>query len=338
MVRREVEEGEALQIHKESIVVDAHCDTILHLADRPFKPDWRKRRLGVRSTAGHIDIPRLIDGGVDCQFFAIFVEAFYRPERALMRVLELIDFFQRELDENRGLIGLALSYNDIVEASKAGRVASLLSLEGGDAVQGSLAALRILYRLGVRSVSLTHNERNMLADGVSEARAKGGLTSIGVQVVEEMNRLGMILDVSHLSDCSFWDALEVCKAPPIASHSNCRSLCNHPRNLTDEQIKAIADKGGFVGVNFSPSFLVKDGKAAIKDVLNHIEHMVEVAGVDHVGLGSDFDGISSTPEGLEDVTKLPKITLKLLERGYSEGEVRKILGGNLLRIIRQVVG
>lgn len=337
MVRMEVEE-EALRIHKESIVVDAHCDTIFHLADRPFKPDWRKRRLGVRDTAGHIDIPRLIDGGVDCQFFAIFVEAFYRPERALIRVLELIDSFQRELDENKAFIGLALSYDDVVEANRRGRIASLLSLEGGDAVQGGLAALRVLYRLGVRALSLTHNERNMLADGVSEARARGGLTSMGVQVVEEMNRLGIILDVSHLSESSFWDALEVCRGPLIASHSNCRHLCDSPRNLTDEQIKAIADKGGVVGVSFSPSFLVKDGRATVKDVLNHVEHIVKVAGIDYVGLGSDFDGISSTPEGLEDVAKLPKITLELLKRGFSEGEVKKVLGENFLRVMRQVIG
>ncbi len=329
---------EAKSIHREAIIIDAHCDSILHLVPRLGRPDWKIRSLINRSTEGHIDFPRLIEGGVTCQFFAVYVDTVYKPERATPRALEMISAFYNEVEKFGDKIIIMDKSEDIIKAKRNGKIVALISLEGGEPIQYNPILLKAFYKLGVRAISLTWNERNMLADGVSESRTGGGLTNLGLQVLEEMQKIGIIVDVSHISEAGFWDIIENCRKPIIASHSDCRALCEHPRNLTDEQIKAIAEKNGVIGINFYPKFLVKKGEATIDDVIKHMEHIIKIAGIDYVGLGSDFDGISSTPKGLEDVSKLPNLTAKLLERGYSKNDIKKILGENFLRVIRQVVG
>ncbi len=315
------------QLHHGSIVVDAHCDVLTAL-------EREKRRLGEQSGAGHVDLPRLKEGGVDIQFFAAYISPPYIP-RALTRALALIDRFYTELGENSREIMLVKSFADIQDALARGKIAAVLAVEGGEALHGSLEVLRILYHLGVRCLTLTWNHRNEIGDGVLEERTRGGLTRFGVEVVREMNRLNMLVDVSHLSEAGFWDVLEVSSKPVIASHSNCRRLCGHPRNLTDEQIKSLASAGGVMGLCFYPEF-VHDREPSLSKVLDHIDHVVEIAGINCVGLGSDFDGFAGALFGLEDVRRLPALTEGLLQRGYGEDEVKKILGENFLRLLRDI--
>jgi membrane dipeptidase len=255
----------------------------------------------------------------------------------------LLDAFYRELDLNKDKLVLALNSKDILKAKKDGKVSAFLSLEGGEPLLGSLAALRMFYKLGVRAMGLTWSLRNELGNGCNEKKPTGGLSDFGFSVVNEMNRLGMIVDVSHLNDEGFWDVVEINQGPFIASHSNCRALCNISRNLSDDMIIALAKKGGVIGMNFLPFFLVpreeilSGKKATTKDVLNHINHIVELVGCDHIGLGSDFDGINSTPIGLENSSKIPNITKELYTFGYSDEEIQKILGGNFLRVINTII-
>lgn len=322
----------AKQIHQKAIVFDGHCDTILEVINH-------KRSLGSRTLAGHLDIPRMKEGGVDVQFFAVFIEDIYKPDRSLKRTLQLIDCFYKEVEKNQDDISLVTNYNQIEEVNRAGKIAAILSIEGGEALEGDLGVLRVLYRLGVRLLTLTWNQRNQIADGIGESRTGGGLTEFGLKVIEEMNRLGMIIDVSHLSETGFWDVIKRSKAPIVASHSNCYNLCPHPRNLKDEQIKALADKGGVIGITFVPNFLTQEKrKTNVKDVVKHIDYLVEKVGVDCVGLGSDFDGTDGLPLGLEGVDKIPNITEELLDRGYKEKDIKKILGENFLRVFKDVVG
>jgi len=326
---------EAIELHKENVIVLSHCDTILHLLPGIYVPRDKIRKLGVRSEFGHVDIPRLLEAHVNCVFFAVYVESVFKPERALRRALELMERFYSEVEECSSKVELVKNISGLEKNIKEGKLCAILSLEGAEPVQDSLLLLRMFKRLGIRCLSLTWNERNMLADGCREQRTKGGLTNRGVEYVKEAERLGIILDVSHLNDAGFWDLIELVKKPIIASHSNCRTLCDTPRNLTDEQLKALAEKGGVVGVNFAPNFLTKSKSATVDDVVRHINHIVEVTGVEHVGLGTDYDGIGSTPIDLEDVSKLPRLTAKLIEHGYSDEEIRKILGENFIRVMKQ---
>jgi len=288
---------------------------------------------------GHVDLPRLLESGIDLQVFAAYIQPEYKIERALHRVTQLIDRFYQVLGKHQDKLLLFTRVNDVREAEKSGKVAAMLSIEGGEAVEADLGILRVLHRLGVRAMTLTWNERNQIADGAAEGRTKGGLTNFGVELVGEMNRIGMVVDVSHLSDAGFFDVIETAKSPIIASHSNCRALCNHRRNLTDEMIKLLAEKDGVMGMNFAPSFVDENKEhATLERVLDHVDHVVKTAGVEHVGLGSDFDGIDSTPKGLENVTKMPYFTEGLLRRGYSEDDVMKILGENFLRVFKRIMG
>jgi len=322
----------AKQIHQKATVFDGHCDTILEIMNH-------KRTLGDRASTGHLDIPRLKEGGVDIQVFAVFIEDIYKPDRSLKRTLQLIDCFYREIEKNQNDISLVTNYNQIKEVNRARKIAAILSIEGGEALEGDLAVLRVLYKLGVRLLTLTWNQRNQIADGLNESRTGGGLTEFGLKVIEEMNRLGMLIDISHLSEAGFWDVAKYSKNPIIASHSNCYTLCPHRRNLKDDQIKAIADKGGVIGITFVPNFLIQENrKATIEDVIKHIDYLVETVGVDYVGLGSDFDGTGGLPLGLEGVDKIPNITKGLLDRGYEEKDIKKILGENFLRVFKEVVG
>ena len=214
---------------------------------------------------------------------------------------------------------------------------ALISIEGGEALCGCLGALEAFWRFGVRAMGLVWNHRNELADGVADGASGGGLTPFGKEVVRAMEAMGMAVDVSHLSDAGFWDVSRISRRPFYASHSNARALCDHPRNLTDDQIRAVADSGGVIGVNFYASFLHASGRAGIEDVIEHIEYLADRAGIDHVALGSDFDGIDRAPEGLEDVSKMPALAEALRTRGWEERDVRAVLGENLARFLTQVL-
>jgi len=322
----------AKQIHQKAIVFDGHCDTILEVMNN-------KRTLEKKSTTGHLDIPRMKEGGINVQFFAVFIEDIYKPDRSLKRTLQLIDCFYKEIEKNLDDISLVINYNQIKEVNRAGKIAAILSIEGGEALEGDLGVLRILYRLGVRLLTLTWNQRNQIADGIGESRTGSGLTEFGLKVIDEMNDLRMLIDVSHLSETGFWDVIKRSKTPIVASHSNCYALCPHLRNLKDEQIKALAEKGGVIGITFVPNFLTQEKrKTTVKDVVKHIDYLVEKVGVDCIGLGSDFDGTGDLPLGLEGVDKIPNLTEELLDRGYKEREIEKILGGNFLRVFKEVVG
>jgi membrane dipeptidase len=322
---------DARALHFASPVVDAHVDTVHALL--------RGRDLLVRGDEGHVDLPRLREGGVRIQVFALYIDPEYKPERALPRVLVLWDALMRALRRAGGQVRLCRTPEDLDAVLAGEGLGAVLSVEGGEAIGTELALLRVLHALGVRAMGLTWNQRNAIADGAGEDRAQGGLTEFGRQVVAEMNRLGMVVDVSHLCERAFWDVLEVSRQPVIASHSNARALCDHVRNLRDEQIRALAAGGGVMGINFFAGFLDADpARADVGRVCDHIDHVCALVGPAHVGLGSDFDGIPRTPAGLEDCSRLPALTEELLRRGYRAGDVQAILGGNFLRVFRQVWG
>jgi len=324
---------DAVALHRDSIVCDGHCDTLLRVLEG-------KCQLGERSTEGHIDLPRLREGGITAQVFAVFIEDPYLPAGACRQTLRMLDAFYGQLQQNDELLLLASRAADVERAKAEDKVAAILGLEGAESLESDLGLLRMFYRLGVRLLTVSWSRRNQAADGVYEARTGGGLTRFGVQLVEECNKLGIVLDISHLAPAGVQEVLEISSAPIVASHSNAYALCPNPRNLTDAQLVGLARKGGVVGVTFVPSFITeKREEASLPRLLDHIDHIVSAVGVDHVGLGSDFDGFSPPPPaGLDAVTCMPDITVGLVERGYSEEEVRKILGGNFLRVFRQVAG
>jgi len=323
------------------VIFDGHCDTLISIRDGD-------RRLGERCqvqpdggviSSQHIDLPRLLEGGVTAQIFACFVRQQFLPSDATNEALRLIDAFYRALDENPEALLLATTAADVEQAKAEGKVAGVLSLEGAEALEGDLAMLRTFYRLGLRALGLTWNWRNQAADGQGESRTGGGLTEFGVALVREANRLGLILDIAHLAPAGVRDVLELSEAPVVASHANARALCDHHRNLTDEQLAGIAASGGLVGVTYVPSFLAQEHQdASLEKVLDHIDYIVKTIGVDHVGLGSDFDGFGGVLPGLEDVSHLPALTAGMVARGYSDEKVAQILGGNYLRVFRQVAG
>ncbi len=331
-----------MDLHREAVVVDTHCDTLKCLLPeftRNRDSMWDDRSdvgMRARSNLGHVDAPRLLEGGVDCQVFAVSSERSRTPRHPLRTALTMIERFHRECEACDLLTPVTCS-GEILEANKDGKVAGLLSIEGADVIEGRIEMLGVYHRLGVRMVGLVHSLRNQLADGVTDRRTGGGLSELGVQAVEELDRLRMIIDVSHINDEGFWDVLDHTKHPVIASHSNSRAVCSHPRNMTDEMIVALAENGGVMGMNFAPSF-VHPHEATLQRLVDHIDHIVDLVGPDHVGLGSDFDGIPSTPAGLEDVTRMPGITRELLNREYGEADVKKILGGNHLRLMKDVIG
>lgn len=332
-----------LRLHKQALVVDTHCDTLKCLLPqftRPRDSMWQDRSkvgFGKRSELGHIDLPRLKEGGVDLQVFAISGERDPTPAYSLRTAMEMIEAFYTECEKYPKLVAPVTSHAEIMQANEEGKIAAMLSIEGSDVIEGHIGMLCIYHRLGVRMVGLVHSLRNLLADGVADNRTKGGLSNMGIDAVEELNRLGMIVDVSHLSDAGFWDVMEVSKDPVVASHSNSRAVCAHPRNMTDEMIKALAERGGVMGMNFAPDFVHK-AKPSVATLVDHIDHIVDLVGPEHVGLGSDFDGIPSTPAGLEDASRMPAVTEELVRREYSEDYIRLILGGNHLRLIKKVVG
>ena len=373
----------ALALQKRAIVVDGHNDIPTIMADEDYD-------IGVSSTGKyHTDIARLKQGGMTGEFFSIYVDRQYAtPEwvsknyatqgGSARRALDLIDVSYRMIEKYPRDLMLATSTADIRRAKKEGKVGVLFGIEGGHAIENSLPALREFYRLGVRYMTLTHNNTNEWADACCDTPRHGGLSDFGKEVVAEMNRLGMLVDVSHVSDETMSDVLDVSKAPVIASHSSARAFSNHKRNVPDELLKRIAQNGGVVMVNFYPAFLdekvrtaglarderLKAQRDALREqfkddqkrldeelkklndanpipnttlsmLVDHIEHIAKVAGVDHVGLGSDFDGVPNLPEGVRDVGDLPFITYELLRRGHSDADVLKILGGNFMRVFAE---
>ncbi len=362
----------ARRIHASLIGVDSHIDTLQRVLNEQVD-------LSRRQPTGHVDLPRLKAAGMVVPFFALWVPTFYEDSEAVRRTLQLRDAMQSLLDAHPDQIELATTAADVQRIARAGRIAAVLTLEGGHQIADDLAVLRVYHRLGIRSMTLTHFRNNHWADASTDRPEHNGLTDFGRQVVREMNRLGMIVDVSHVSDKTFYDTLETTTKPVIASHSSCRALSDVPRNMSDEMIRALARNGGVISINFGAGFLnsedaeglrrrigeavaaqpaltgraldeyaaaeyareydqMKPASATLEDAVAHIDHAVKVGGIDHVGIGSDWDGISSVPAGLEDVSKMPALTAALLRRGYREGDVRKILGGNLLRVLREVTG
>ena len=318
---------QALALHRDSIVVDGHCDTILAAASQ-------QRDFTQRSESGDVDVPRLLEGGVTAQFMALCVTD---EHRGAVTALAGTDSLFAALGRCPELL-LARTAADIRQAKAAGKVAAILALESSDALEGELGALRLFHRLGLRCLSLTHNLRNRAGDGVFEVETGGGLSAFGRDLVAEVNRLGVLLDISHLSPAGVEDVLELAQAPPIATHANAYALRPYKRNLTDEQLNGVAEKGGVVCVTYVNYFLT-EGEPTLEHVLGHIGHIASLAGIDHVGLGSDFDGFDGPrPCGLEDASKLPNLTAGLAARGYSDEDMRKVLGGNLLRVFERVCG
>jgi len=319
------------------------------------------------------DIPRLRLGGVGAQFWSVYVPASLAGQQAVTATLEQIDIVYRMVERYPDVFEIALTADDVQRIFRAGKIASLIGMEGGHSIDSSLGALRMFARLGARYMTLTHSKNVPWADSATDRPEHGGLTEFGEDVVREMNRLGMLVDMSHVSPDTMEDVLRVARAPVIFSHSSARALCDHPRNVPDNVLRLLPKNGGVVMVSFVPGFTtpeasawdaaqeaeqarlgqatptdaatVKAGIAAwmsvhprpkvtLAQVADHIDHVRKVAGIDHVGIGSDFDGISSGPSGLEDVSTFPALTAELLRRGYTEVEVKKVLGLNLLRVMR----
>ncbi|MFQ5859338.1 MAG: dipeptidase, partial [Anaerolineae bacterium] len=321
---------QALQFHHASLVFDGHCDTILRMVDGTCQ-------FVERSDVGQVDLPRLRDGGVDAQIFACCVGG-PEAERPLVHFLRMADALHTEVEAHPAELVLARCAADIEQAHRDGKTACILSMEGAEPLEEDLAVLRSAYRLGLRNIGLVWSGRNALGSAVfGDGIDDSGLSEFGREVVRECNRLGIMVDMSHLNEAGFWDVIDITEKPVVASHSNARKLYDHPRNLWDEQIQAIAEAGGLVGVVFT--FLTEGRSAAtLNHVLDQVDHMVALVGPEYVGLGSDFDGIRHTPAGLEDVSRMGAITRGLLARGYQEEDVVKILGGNWLRVFREVAG
>ncbi len=321
----------ALRLHYDALVTDGHIDTPSLMLDDAY--DLGERHTP-RSGSRHVDLPKMIEGGLDAPFFSIYVARSYgEGEAATDRALAMMAELKAQVAALDG-IELATSTADVLRITRSGKKAALMGLEGGHALRGSTEVLRLLADGGIRYVTLTHTNTNSWADASSDAARWNGLNDVGRDLVREMNRLGVLVDLSHVSDSTFYDALAVSRAPVILSHSSVRALTPHPRNVTDAMLRALARNGGVIMINFFSKYLAQNGRSAtLDDILDHIDHAAEIAGIDHVGLGSDFDGVPFLPRGMADATRLPHVTYGLLKRGYSEADVRKILGGNTLRVL-----
>lgn len=374
-------DAEVQKVHKSAILIDTHNDVTSATVDG--------LDIGKRRAEGHTDLPRLKEGGVGATFFAVYVGANYvEGNHSANRALQMIDTVRHDIVEKYpNDFELVTTADGIAAAHKKGKFAALMGIEGGHAIEDSLRLLRDFYALGIRYMTLTHSNSNSWADSSGDVqKPNNGLSPFGKEVVAEMNRLGMMVDISHVADKTFYDALEVSKAPIFASHSSCRAISPIPRNMTDEMIKALAKKGGVIQINFGCEFLNPESaksspmmmmqsdpalrekmqkaqeemkglppaerraamrklfasaaprvRAKLSDVVDHIDHVVKLTGsVDYVGIGSDYDGVGCVPEGLDDVSKYPALTRALLEKGYSAEDIRKIYGGNVMRVMKEV--
>jgi membrane dipeptidase len=357
----------------DAILIDTHVDTPWYMVDENYD-------LAEEHTYYQADIPRLRRGHVSAVFFGIPVEPQnFPPHLWIPRALELIDAVHQQARQHARDLEIALTAEDVRRIHRAGKIAALMGVEGGHMIQDSLPVLRDYYRLGVRYMTLTHFKTNDWADSGTDVAAHNGLSPFGRDIILEMNRLGMMVDISHVSDKTFYDVLEVSRAPVIASHSSLRALCDIPRNMSDDMIRALARMNGLVNINFNTAYLDRkeyDAFAEFRDqrdrdiadmmglnasnprrwemkraiqqryraelpkvgidaAVRMIDHAVKVAGADHVGFGSDFDGVSGmVPAGMEDVSKYPDLVRRLIEMGYSDDDLRKIMGENLLRVMR----
>ena len=364
----------ARKLHFSSIVLDTHDDTTQRFFSKTYD-------LGKRNPDGHIDIPRMKEGGMNAIFFSIWIDGRIMGPPAIQKALDQIDAVRENVRRNSKDMVFCRTADEIRRAHKEGKIAALMGVEGGHMIGNDIRIVRIFGDLGVRYMTLSHFYNDEWADSSTDKPAHNGLTDYGKDIVREMNRQGIMVDISHVSDKTFYDALEVSKSPLIASHSSCRAICNHPRDMSDDMIKALAAKGGVIQINYEKSFIdqaykdasdkVSGGVVAQFDqlkkacgdeeeclgkkmvemekqataegklphvswerIIDHIDHVVKLVGADHVGLGSDFDG-ATMPEGMDDCTHLPKITEALLRMGYSDNDIRQILGGNLLRVMEQ---
>jgi membrane dipeptidase len=377
----------AEKLHRQSIVIDTHNDITSPLIEQGFDLAMRGDDPNARVKT-HTDLRRMKAGGLGAEFFAVYVDKEFVKKTpaegggAARRALDVIDVVKEQIRRHPESLEAASTAADIRRIVKSGKIAALMGIEGGHAIEDSLHALRMFYKLGVRYMTLTHVNTNDWADAEGDinnasVQHHNGLTDFGREVVAEMNRVGMMVDISHVADKTFYDVIAATRAPVIASHSSARAIANHPRNMSDDMLKALAKNGGVVMVNFYDGFLdprkaeltlrerafedemkakypgdpkraqeeidkwraANDpGKTALSVLIDHIDHIAKVAGIDHVGIGSDFDGVPLTglPVGMEDISKLPNITYELMKRGYSDADIKKILGENLLRVMSQV--
>ena len=325
----------ARALHKEVPLIDGHNDYPWALREHNVERDISKLDIRVPQPKIHTDIPRLRAGGVGGQFWSVYVPAAMQGQDAVRATLEQIDVVHRMMRKYPDTFELALSAADVERIFKAGRIASLIGMEGGHSIDSSLATLRMFHGLGARYMTLTHSTNIPWADSGTDTPKVGGLSKFGEEVVREMNRLGMLVDLSHTSPGTMEDAIRVSEAPVIFSHSDARALREHGRNVPDNILNMLQNDGGIVMVTFVPGFLTAEAKATIANVADHMDHIRKVAGPDHVGIGGDFDGITAVPAGLEDVSKYPALTAELLRRGWSDDDVRKALGLNILRVMRR---
>lgn len=331
----------AFALHGDAVVVDAHSDVFCDVV--------RRKLLGETNVLSRLHVPSWRAGGVDVVVTTLYTEEEHKPDRALRRAVTMLGAALNDIAETPD-VALCRTMAEVEAANAAFKIAFVLAMEGGEPVQDGIESLRVFYELGVRVFGFTWNQRNLLAEGVGEERAAGGLTELGREMVAEANRLGVLLDVSHLSVKSFWDMIEVSDAPIIASHSNAKALCSHRRNLDDDQIRALAAKGGAIGINGVAAFITDDPQQATLDtMLDHLDYIANLAGVEQVALGPDFvdflragpgaerEDPIDYPAGFENITKMPAVTAALIERGYDDGQVRGILGGNMLRLLGTVM-
>lgn len=319
-------------------VVDMHCDTIGEL----WKAEKAGKPISLRSNSLHIDLKKMQKGDYLLQNFAMFV-FLGREKDPLVNVLEMIDVYNRAMAENADIIGPVLKYEDIEKNRAAGKLSGMLTIEEGAVLKGNPYVVRSLYQLGVRMLTLTWNFENEIGYPNTIVKAKDydpsrhyGLKPEGIEIVREMNRVGMIVDVSHLGDDGFWDVVKYCDGPFVASHSNARAVCNHTRNMTDDMIRALADKGGVMGLNFCGDFLNPNGKSRVEDMVRHAKHIINVGGSDILGLGTDYDGIDGDLE-LDHCDKMPLLAQEMERQGFSTQQIEKIFHGNVLRLYREVL-
>ena len=325
----------AMALHSQVPLIDGHNDYPWALRQRDGSRNLDSLDIRTSQPSLHTDIPRLRAGRVGGQFWSVYVPVDMRGADAVRATLEQIDVVHRMVRKYPDVFELAQTAADIERVFKAGRIASLIGVEGGHSIDNSLAVLRMLYGGGARYMTLTHSANLDWVDSGTDKPRVGGLSRFGQEVVREMNRLGMLVDLSHTSADAMRDALRVSEAPVIFSHSDVYALNPHGRNVPDDVLQLLRKNGGVVMVTFVPGFLTSSGKATLADVANHMDHVRKVAGADHVGVGGDFDGIQTVPAGLEDVSKYPALTAELLRRGWPDEDVRKALGLNLLRVLRR---
>ena len=359
-------------VHGRAIIVDGHCDT-------PYRLFRRNLHLDEHDTEAQLDLKSLRESGITASFFASYVPPFYAGRGAARFAYRLIELIHAEVRRHPDVLTFSDDAAGIRRAKAEGKTAIMIGVEGGHAIEDSLSILRDLYALGARYLTLTHVNTNNWCDSSGDAGRHNGLTDFGREVVRTMNDLGMIVDISHVSDAAFYAVLETTRVPVVATHSSCRALCRHPRNMTDAMLRDLAKNGGVCMINFFSAFLndavaqvimnsqkrprdeasgggteempndatdwdlylewfntLGSPQATLDDAADHVIHAAEVAGIDHVGIGSDFDGVPALPEGLQTAAGVPRITARLLERGLSEGDVEKILGGNFMRVFEEI--